>query len=168
MTNYLPDMDQDATFARTLNGHTSVIFYPILMIEWTKMISSLRLIERCRNQVLLFKTFLPQGLTWVTLGAWTQKQPQNLGTCPGHYFQLIGRNHGFEIFSKYICYPVRKQYVIPAKCVIQMQKYVIQHERMLSSLKKQYSTRKSVVQRENLIYYNANINDIKRINLQAV
>ena len=40
MTNYLPKMGQDATFARTLNGHNSVIFHPILTFDHTKMICS--------------------------------------------------------------------------------------------------------------------------------
>ena len=47
MTNYLPKMGQDATFARTLNGHNSVIFHPILTFDHTKMISSSRQIEKC-------------------------------------------------------------------------------------------------------------------------
>ena len=46
MTNYLPKMGQDATFARTLNGHNSVIFYLILTFDYTKMLSSLRQIPK--------------------------------------------------------------------------------------------------------------------------
>ena len=42
MTNYLPKMGQDVTYARTLNGHNSVIFHPSLTFEHTKMISSSR------------------------------------------------------------------------------------------------------------------------------
>ena len=45
MINYLSKMGQGATFARTLNGHNSVIFYPILTFDYTKMISSSRQIE---------------------------------------------------------------------------------------------------------------------------
>ena len=46
MTNYLPKMGQDATFAQTLNDHNSVIFHPILTFNHTKMISSSK-----KNQV---------------------------------------------------------------------------------------------------------------------
>ena len=40
MTNYLPKMGQGTTCARTLNGHNSIIFHPILTFDHTKMISS--------------------------------------------------------------------------------------------------------------------------------
>ena len=41
MTNYLPKMGQGATFARTLNGHNSVIFHSIMPFDHTKIISSI-------------------------------------------------------------------------------------------------------------------------------
>ena len=38
---------QGATFATTLNGHYSTMFHPILTLDTTKMISSLKQIEWC-------------------------------------------------------------------------------------------------------------------------
>ena len=43
--NYLSKIGQDATFARTFNGHNLAIFHPILTFDHTKMISSSRQIE---------------------------------------------------------------------------------------------------------------------------
>ena len=54
MNNYLPKMGQDATFARTLKGHNSVIFHPILTFDHTKLINSSRQIE-----------FFKVGVDWV-------------------------------------------------------------------------------------------------------
>ena len=48
MTNYLPKMGKDATFARTLNAHNSVIIHPILTFDHTKMNSSSRQMEWCK------------------------------------------------------------------------------------------------------------------------
>ena len=90
MTNHLPKMSQDATFAQSLNGHNSVISHPILTFDHIKMISSFTF--------RFFWPFLLQNLIWETLGAWTKNLPHDIGTCPGHHLQLIARNHFFEIF----------------------------------------------------------------------
>ena len=42
IANFQPKIGQVATFAPTLNGHNSAIFYPILKSDHTKMISSSR------------------------------------------------------------------------------------------------------------------------------
>ena len=105
MTNYLPKMGQDTTFARTLNGHNLAFLHSILtnhakmisssrQIEWCKLLSS---ISFCQGFCFLC-LFLLQGLTWASMGAWTKKLPKNVGTCPGHHLQLIARNLVFEIF----------------------------------------------------------------------
>ena len=72
----------------------------ILTFDHTKIISSSRRIECCKEFVRYryFGYFLLQGLTWATLGAWTQNRPQNVGTYPDHHLQLIARNLVFEIF----------------------------------------------------------------------
>ena len=44
-TNYFPQIGQDDTLARTLNGYNSVIFHSIFTFDHTKMISSSRQIE---------------------------------------------------------------------------------------------------------------------------
>ena len=72
IANSQPKIGQDATFAPTLDGHNSAIFYPILT-------SKLYLI-------LLSFQILLRGLTWAVLRAWTQNHPQVIvGTCPGHH-----------------------------------------------------------------------------------
>ena len=47
LANFLPKIGQDTTFAPSLNGHNSAIFYPILTFDHTKMMSSAKRIE-CR------------------------------------------------------------------------------------------------------------------------
>ena len=47
MANFRPKVGQDAMFAPTYNGHNSIIFYPLLTFDHTKMTSSARRIE-CR------------------------------------------------------------------------------------------------------------------------
>ena len=42
MTSFQPKIGQDATFAHSLYGHNSAIFYSILTIDYTKMTSSER------------------------------------------------------------------------------------------------------------------------------
>ena len=36
--------------------------------------------------------FLLRGLTWAMLYVWTKNYPQVVGTCSGHYGQLISQN----------------------------------------------------------------------------
>ena len=90
MSNFRPKIGQDATFAPTLIGHNSAIFYPILTFDHTKMISSARKIP-LKAQLYLnlldfgfLVHFLLQGVTWAALGLWTQNHLQVIGTCPGH------------------------------------------------------------------------------------
>ena len=54
-----------------------------------KMISSARQIG----------PFLLQGLTWASLGLWTQNNPQVVGTSPGHGPQLTAQNRLSKSFG---------------------------------------------------------------------
>ena len=47
MANFRPKIGHDATFAPSLNGRNSEIFYPIMTFDHTKMTSLTRQIE-CR------------------------------------------------------------------------------------------------------------------------
>ena len=49
IANFQPKIGQDASFAPTFNGHNSVIFYPILTSDHSKMISSSRRIEGVKS-----------------------------------------------------------------------------------------------------------------------
>ena len=99
-------MGQDATFAQTLNGHNSVIFYPILKIrphQINQLIETNRMVLIPKLYLLPFRfgffgPFLLQGLIWATMGAWTKNLSNHVGTFPGHHLQLIAWNLVFEIF----------------------------------------------------------------------
>jgi len=78
-------MGQDVTFARSWNGHNSVIFHLILTLDHTKINSFLRQIE-------------VSGLFCSKNGRMDQHLPKNFGICPGHHLQLKSRNLVFEIF----------------------------------------------------------------------
>ena len=47
IADFQPKIGLDTTFASTLNGHNSAIFYPILTSDHTKMISLSRQMECC-------------------------------------------------------------------------------------------------------------------------
>ena len=98
-TNWLK-ISRAATLGQSLDGHNLVIFHPILTFDHTKMISSSRRVQWCKDlSSISFRSdfgflshFLPPVATRATLGARTQKYPQIVGTCPAYHPQLIAQN----------------------------------------------------------------------------
>ena len=86
--NFRPEIGQDATFAPALNGHNSVISYPILTSDHTKIISSSGRIKWFKTlssiSYDLFFGFCP---IFLLRGTWTRNHPQVVGTCPGHHLK---------------------------------------------------------------------------------
>ena len=79
--NFQPKIGLDATFAPTLSGHNSAIFYPILTSDHIKMVSSPRRIEWYKQlssfAFFLVFGFLLQSLAWAVLRAscWYMSRP---------------------------------------------------------------------------------------------
>ena len=87
-TNWLK-ISRAATFGQSLGGHNLAISYPILTFDHTKMISSLRRVQRRKDLSYIsfcsdfgfLSHFLPPVATWATSG-----------TCPAYHHKLIAQN----------------------------------------------------------------------------
>ena len=65
-TNWLK-ISRASTFGQSLGGHNLAIFYPILTLDHTKMISSLRRVQKLHLipfRFYFFSHFLPPVATW--------------------------------------------------------------------------------------------------------
>ena len=95
-----PIISRAATFRRTLDGHNSAIFYPILTFKYTKMISSARRIDwwkdlssiSFRLDFHILSHFLPPVATWTTMAIGFQNHTQIVSNWYTYHAQLITQN----------------------------------------------------------------------------
>ena len=102
MANFRPKKGQDATFASTLNGHNSAIFYPSLTLDHTKMTSLARQIE-CRWKLSFFvPLFAPRPHMGGGIGFMDPKPPSSCwyiswSWLPTHGSKVLGLNPPLNI-----------------------------------------------------------------------
>ena len=89
-----------ATFGQSWDGHNLAILHPIWTFDPTKMISSSRRIDWCKDlssisfrlDFCFYGHFLPLVATWTMMGARTPNHLQNVGTSPTYPPQLVTEN----------------------------------------------------------------------------
>ena len=99
-----PIISHAATFMRSLSGHNSAIFYPILTFKYTKMISSSRRIDwwkdlssiSFRSDFHILSHYLPPVATWTTMAIGSQNHTQIVSNWYTYHAQPITQNRCWQ------------------------------------------------------------------------